>query len=89
MRADQQWLAVVWALRNRAQLAACGPPEQTIVSSGESGSYFHWPVSPTEPDPTRGATHFHRHDEQPQWARNYTPIALIGDFLFYRLSDPI
>lgn len=38
-------------------------------------------------DPTDGATHFHRHDENPRWARRATPKALIGGHLFYVLGD--
>lgn len=34
-------------------------------------------------DPTRGATRFHAHDEDPAWARRTTPSALIGRHFFY------
>lgn len=37
-------------------------------------------------DPTDGATHFHRHTEQPGWARRATPKALIGRHIFYVLE---
>lgn len=37
-------------------------------------------------DPTGGATHFHRHTEQPKWARSATPKALIGQHIFYALD---
>ena len=35
------------------------------------------------PDPTRGATRFHAHDELPAWAEERMPCALIGGHLFY------
>ena len=34
-------------------------------------------------DPTDGATHFHRHTENPQWAQRATPKALIGSYVYY------
>ncbi len=34
-------------------------------------------------DPTGGATHFHRHNLNPKWARRATPKALIGQHMFY------
>ncbi len=40
-------------------------------------------------DPTGGATHFHRHAENPKWARRATPKALIGRHLFYTIPDSI
>jgi hypothetical protein len=40
-------------------------------------------------DPTSGATHFHRHAENPKWARRATPKALIGRHLFYAIPDSI
>lgn len=36
------------------------------------------------PDPTRGATHFHDHDEEPEWAKRMHATALIGRRMFYR-----
>lgn len=36
-------------------------------------------------DPTAGATHFHRHDELPDWARHLEPAALLGSHFFYIL----
>jgi len=36
------------------------------------------------PDPTRGATRVHPHDQQPDWARDYEATALIGALLFFR-----
>lgn len=38
-------------------------------------------------DPTGGATHFHRHTEEPGWARTATPKALIGQYMFYTLDQ--
>ncbi len=38
-------------------------------------------------DPTEGATHFHLHTEQPKWARDATPKALIGRYLFYTVEQ--
>ena len=37
-------------------------------------------------DPTRGATAFHRVDANPAWALDQLPVAVIGSFLFYKLS---
>jgi len=36
-----------------------------------------------EADPTAGSTHFHRHDDWPDWAKNSEPVALIGNWFFY------
>jgi hypothetical protein len=38
-------------------------------------------------DPTLGATAFHRIDANPAWSRELLPVAVIGSFLFYKLSD--
>lgn len=35
-------------------------------------------------DPTRGATDFHRVDANPAWSRRLFPVAVFGEFLFYR-----
>ena len=35
-------------------------------------------------DPTEGAIRFHLHDRFPVWARGCTPVAEIGDHLYYR-----
>lgn len=72
-------LALAWAIRNR-QIYMEGLDRSENPSS-----------SPTRPfgmpDPTCGATHFHRHDEPPpNWAVG-EPIALIGAYLFYDLRD--
>jgi hypothetical protein len=37
-------------------------------------------------DPTDGATHFHRHTDQPDWAAGATAKALIGQHIFYALD---
>ncbi|MFZ5834008.1 MAG: cell wall hydrolase [Pseudomonadota bacterium] len=34
-------------------------------------------------DPTGGATHYHRHDIEPVWAKSMKPRALIGLHIFY------
>ena len=34
-------------------------------------------------DPTGGSTHFHRHDDWPDWAHHSEPVALIGNWFFY------
>lgn len=34
-------------------------------------------------DPTHGATRFHAHDEDPDWASGLPPSALIGRYFFY------
>ena len=36
------------------------------------------------PDPTGGATAFHRAGDHPAWAQGLLPIAELGPFLFYR-----
>jgi spore germination cell wall hydrolase CwlJ-like protein len=36
------------------------------------------------PDPTTGATCYHRNDTRPAWARNLQPVARIGVHVFYR-----
>lgn len=38
-------------------------------------------------DPTNGATHFHRHSDNPDWALGLRPKALIGQHFFYALND--
>lgn len=38
-------------------------------------------------DPTYGATHYHRYDMKPFWARGRTPVARIGAHVFYALSE--
>ncbi len=40
-----------------------------------------------EADPTAGATHFHRHDDWPEWALIAEPVALIGSWFFYNEID--
>lgn len=35
-------------------------------------------------DPTGGATAFHRVDASPDWSRRLLPVAVFGEFLFYR-----
>lgn len=42
-------------------------------------------VSGDMEDPTGGATHFHRHTENPEWALAATPKALIGSYLYYAM----
>jgi hypothetical protein len=38
----------------------------------------------TLPDPTGGATIFHRIEESPLWSKGMNPVAIFGPFLFYR-----
>lgn len=38
-------------------------------------------------DPTGGATHFHRHTDNPEWSRGAKPRALIGSFLYYAIPS--
>lgn len=40
-------------------------------------------------DVTRGATHYHRYDMLPKWARQQVPTCRIGDHLFYDLSEEV
>lgn len=40
-------------------------------------------LSGRRPDPTGGATRFHLHTENPAWARDLTPKALIGRYFYY------
>jgi len=70
-------LALAWSIRNR-QLRLNG------LCEPEPGS-VNLPAPFGLPDPTRGATHFHRHDESPPWAATREPTALIGCYLFYDL----
>ncbi len=35
-------------------------------------------------DSTHGAISCHRHDRNPRWARQRTPTALLGEYLFFR-----
>jgi hypothetical protein len=74
---DLEALALAWSMRNR----------QAFLDSLDGISpRTRRPARPfAVPDPTCGATHFHRHDEPPpDWAIS-EPIALIGDYLFYDL----
>lgn len=68
-----------------------------VRANGELTPGFHDPayclafsnvcvvVSGQSDDPTRGATHFHRHDRLPPWARDREPLALIGSWFFYSI----
>ena len=38
-------------------------------------------------DMTGGATHYHASGCTPYWAKRETPVAVIGDHIFYRLVD--
>ncbi|VAW18149.1 hypothetical protein MNBD_ALPHA09-260 [hydrothermal vent metagenome] len=71
-------LALAWTIRNR-QIHLRRVQNQ-VTSGGDPGAPFGLP------DPTRGATHFHRHDETPPWAATQEPTALIGCYLFYDLA---
>lgn len=76
---DLESLALVWAIRNR----------QIYLNSieNQNGNKRVGPQPFGLPDPTRGATHFHRHNESPPWAATKEPIVLIGDYLFYDLRS--
>lgn len=45
-------------------------------------NYLVWAGDVT--DQTHGAIACHRHDIDPFWAKNRTPTALLGSFLFFR-----
>lgn len=38
-------------------------------------------------DPTKGATHYHAASIHPYWAKNEKPLTVIGQHIFYRLSE--
>ncbi len=38
---------------------------------------------------TRGANHFTRTDERPEWSQGRQPVAIIGGHAFYRLEPPV
>lgn len=38
-------------------------------------------------DVTSGATHYHRFDMMPYWARGKTPVKRIGDHVFYAMPE--
>jgi N-acetylmuramoyl-L-alanine amidase len=38
-------------------------------------------------DATNGATHYHARGTDPYWARGETPVAAIGNHIFYRLTE--
>jgi hypothetical protein len=40
-----------------------------------------------EVDPTVGSTRFHRHDDWPDWADKSEPVALIGNWFFYKEGE--
>jgi hypothetical protein len=65
-------IALAWAARNRARRDASPVREDFAIAD---------PLG--EIDPTRGAVRYHRHDEEPHWARWLDPVALIGSYLFY------
>ena len=68
----QERAALAWVAHNRAR---SGCPTGIVPFPADA---------PGEgPDPTRGATRFHRHDETPDWSRRSIPVALIGHYLFY------
>lgn len=70
-------LALAWTIRNR-QIHL-----NRVRSQDTGGTDSTAPFG--LPDPTRGATHFHRHNETPPWAATREPTALIGCYLFYDL----
>ncbi len=38
-------------------------------------------------DRTNGATHYHAKSVNPYWARGETPVAVVGDHVFYRIIE--
>lgn len=42
---------------------------------------------PYKRDPTKGATHYHRAGETPEWATRRRPTAVINGFIFYQLLN--
>lgn len=74
---DLEAVALACSIRNREAflrgLPAAGQGD------GAPGQAF--------PDPTAGATHFHRHDQPPPWWAIDDPVALIGDYFFYDLRE--
>lgn len=44
-------------------------------------------ISGAVSDPTQGANAYHTFLENPDWARSVSPIASVGSFLFYRISE--
>ena len=38
------------------------------------------------PDTVEGATHYHAKDIAPYWAKNETPVTVIGNHIFYKLT---
>lgn len=76
---DEGRLALAFALVNRLAGACEGPERELALALAAVCRAF----AGAEPDPTRGATRFHPHTENPAWAGNETPTALIGGHLFY------
>jgi len=74
LRCDEELerIALAWAARNRARRDA-SPVREDLAIADPLGDI----------DPTRGAVRYHRHDEEPLWARRLEPVALIGGYLFY------
>lgn len=70
-------LALSWAIRNKQVFFA----KHQSASEGRKGAEDPFGL----PDPTRGATHFHHHNDVPPWAAMHEPVALIGSYLFYDL----
>jgi len=75
---------------------AAGPGHARMLAVGPGEPMFdaclriaRRAVSGLVPDPTNGATHFHRSGGYPDWARGRAPCAEIGDLLFYRLDPPL
>ena len=85
--------AIVWSIRNRLETGlplaeiVCALPAQCSSTSSEfvtAAGMIAYVFGDGCPDPTSGATCFHRHDDHPPWATGLEPSALIGSYFFYR-----
>jgi N-acetylmuramoyl-L-alanine amidase len=74
---------------------ASGPLHRKILSVDRSNRYFAAAeriaarvlARPDRRDPTKGATHYHRVGETPEWAARRRPTAVVNGFVFYQLLD--
>ncbi len=70
--------ALAWALVNRRGPERTADREFLLALAALCRA-----LGGAERDPTGGATHFHLHTENPDWAIRETPRALAGGHLFY------
>jgi spore germination cell wall hydrolase CwlJ-like protein len=92
--AEEGRLALAWAARNRMALSGTGGccaakerrPDFADAAFCRAFAAACLVASGDIDDPTGGATHFHLHTDEPGWARDATPKALIGRHLFYVLD---